>query len=184
MAYLTIQQKADTVGTLRHVSVFLMETLARWTPLTPEFEVKVLFGRHIWEFAQHADALGLRTAELRSSLHFTRPPVAAFQEALDRIAGLETSAERVAGIYGVCLPDLTRRVQNLRNASDRLLDQPSIRLFERMLADYARLDGERHDMLAGIDLGPPPAGWSAPITAALDSVEEFADFRPAKEGVA
>ena len=42
--------------------VALMEIAAAWTPTTPEMEVKVLLGRHIWDFAQHADALGKRPA--------------------------------------------------------------------------------------------------------------------------
>ena len=59
------------LATFRYVAVFLMETAARWTPLTPELEVKLLFGRHLWEFAQHADMLGQRTARAarRPALH-------------------------------------------------------------------------------------------------------------------
>ena len=48
------------IATFRFVSVQLMETVAAWTPTTPEMEVKVLLGRHIWDFAQQADALGNR----------------------------------------------------------------------------------------------------------------------------
>jgi len=37
-------------------------------------EVKLLFGEHIWDAAQHADALGKRTFELRLRLqHSVRP---------------------------------------------------------------------------------------------------------------
>ena len=46
---LTVKQRAETIGTFRYIHVQMMETLARWTPTTPEMEVKVLFGRDIWE---------------------------------------------------------------------------------------------------------------------------------------
>jgi hypothetical protein len=42
------RDRADTIATFRWVSVHLMEMLARWVPSTPELEVKILFGRHIW----------------------------------------------------------------------------------------------------------------------------------------
>ncbi|KPK05001.1 MAG: hypothetical protein AMS20_07585, partial [Gemmatimonas sp. SG8_28] len=59
---MSVRERADWIATFRFISVNLMETLARWVPNTPEMEVKLLFGRHLWEFAQHADAFGKRTA--------------------------------------------------------------------------------------------------------------------------
>lgn len=72
---LILREKAEHLGTFRWLEVFLMETLARWVPTTPEMEVKILMGRHIWDAAQHADALGKRTFELRAPLHYTLTPL-------------------------------------------------------------------------------------------------------------
>ena len=57
---LTVQQRGDNVATFRWIEVRLMETLAAWVPTTPEMEVKLVFGAHIWDTAQHADMLGKR----------------------------------------------------------------------------------------------------------------------------
>ena len=65
---LTVKERGHFVATLRYVHVSLMETLAAWVPTTPEMEVKLLFGEHIWDVAQHADSLGKRTFELRMPL--------------------------------------------------------------------------------------------------------------------
>ena len=54
----SVSDRCRAVATFRHISVTLMETAARWTPTTPEMEAKVMFGRHIWDFAQMADWLG------------------------------------------------------------------------------------------------------------------------------
>ena len=51
----------NTCGSASYRGPWMMETTARWTPITPEMEAKVMMGRHIWEFAQMADALGKRT---------------------------------------------------------------------------------------------------------------------------
>ena len=80
---LSVRERADTIGTLRHIEVFTMETLARWVPTTPDLEAKVVFGRHIWDCAQHADALGRRTHELRAeAIVNSRPPAATPAESL------------------------------------------------------------------------------------------------------
>jgi hypothetical protein len=180
----TIGQKADIIGTYRAISVFAMETLARWTPLTPELEVKVLFGRHLWEFAQHADALGQRGSELRAGLHYTRPPLPAFQAALDRYASATSTGERIEGTYDAFIPELVRRYSAFRAEADPLLDQPTVRILDRILADLPRLCDERHALLA--DITPPvaSAGWVESVGRGLAAPDEFVDFRPSKEAAA
>ena len=179
----SIAEKADVIATFRYVSVFLMETLARWTPVTPELEVKILFGRHLWEFAQHADALGKRTAELRAGLHYTRPPVEAFRVALDEFQALETTGDRVRVVYDVLVPDLAQRYAACLAEADELLDQPTIRLMDRIQLDLARLDSERSDILKDVNLTAPPEGWITGLRRRLADIPEIADARPAR-GVA
>ena len=52
----SVQNRSESLATFRFIHVFLMETLARWVPSTPEMEVNVIFGRHIGDLAQKADA--------------------------------------------------------------------------------------------------------------------------------
>jgi hypothetical protein len=136
---LSVRERADTIGTLRFISVFAMETLARWVPTTPDLEAKVTFGRHIWDFAQHADGLGKRTHELRASLHYTVPPLPAYQAALDALRALEGSGDRLAAFYEAFVPDLERRYQQYLDLTDRFLDEPSVRVVERIVRDLPRL---------------------------------------------
>ena len=150
---MTVRERADTVGTLRFASVFAMETLAGWVPTTPDLEAKILFGRHIWEFAQHADAMGKRTHELRAALHYTPEPLPPYREALEVLRATEGATERIVSFYDVFLPDLEQRVRAFMEATDPFLDEPSIRVMQRAVADYARLAeesratrGERRDM--------------------------------------
>ena len=102
----TIRQKADRVGTFRFISVYLMETLARWMPTTPELEAKVFFGRQVWDFAQHADGLGRRTGELRSPMQWSLHRPTATCGVLQTMAGATGTMERLAGFHDGLLPDL------------------------------------------------------------------------------
>lgn len=139
---LSVSDRARAIATFRFVEVRLMEIAAAWTPSTPEMEVKVMFGRHIWEFAQHADALGKRTFELRRPEQWSLPPAQAFGRLLEEIAGIEDTPGRLGALYDGLLPGLGRRYRSYCDATDRLLDGPSVVVIERILPE---LDRERAD---------------------------------------
>jgi hypothetical protein len=177
---ISVRQRADIVGTYRHLGVALMETLARWVPTTPELEVKTLFGRHIWDLAQHADALGRRAPDLRAPLHNDLPPVAAYATLLDELAGADQTAQRVSGFYDALLPDLARRYERYLGTTDALLDEPTVRILERVMRDYGRL----RDDLAAVraeraDLALHDAGYAQRIAQQAAAVAEITAFRPA-----
>ena len=129
---LTVRERADTLGTVRYASVFAMETLARWVPTTPDLEAKILFGRHIWEFAQHADLLGRRTHELRAALHYTPEPAPDYGAALAALRATEGARERIEAFYDAFLRDLATRYATYLGATDPFLDEPSVRVVERI----------------------------------------------------
>ena len=143
---LILREKAEYLATFRWLEVFLMEMLARWVPTTPEMEVKVLMGRHIWDAAQHADALGKRTFELRAPVHYTLTPLPPYLRAMNELASVEDTAGRVQAVYDVLLPGLAGRYQQYLQNSDSLLDEPSYRVIEGILKDYARMRRESEEL--------------------------------------
>jgi DNA-binding ferritin-like protein len=145
---LTTREKAEHLATFRYLHVFYMETLARWVPATPEMEVKVLFGRHIWDFAQHADLLGKRAYELRAPLHFTLPPTASYTAILEELAACASTEEKLHAVYEVALPHLAQRLRRYVEATDTLQDEPSVRVVERILQDYERMRREFETLMA------------------------------------
>jgi len=141
---LTVKERGQFVATLRYVHVAIMETLAAWVPTTPEMEVKLLFGEHIWDVAQHADSLGKRTFELRMPLQKSLPAADAYVNVLNTIRAIEPTAERLAAMYDVLLPGLVARQRRYVEQTDTLVDAPTVRILERFLADAARMiDGAR-----------------------------------------
>ena len=175
----TIRQKADRIGGFRFVSVFLMETLAAWVPTTPELEAKVLFGRHVWDFAQHADQLGRRTGELRAPLQYSHPPTDGYRRVLDALAGASGTIDRVAACYDAFLPDLERRYRAHLAAIDRLDDEPSVRIVERILTDFPRFRADREAFgRERADLAPVDAGAPARLAALAAAEAEIVGERP------
>jgi hypothetical protein len=143
---LILREKAEYLATLRWLEVFLMETLARWVPTTPEMEVKVLFGRHLWDAAQHADALGKRTFELRAPLHYTLMPLAPYVSLMKDLASIEDTSGRIQAVYDVILPGFATRCQHYLRNSDSLLDAPSFQVVEACLDGYTRMRREREEL--------------------------------------
>ena len=139
----TVKDKAEYLGTLRWVEVHLMETIASWVPTTAEMEIKVLFGRHVWELAQNADALGKRTFELRAPLHYSIAPGSALREALEAARQVSSTEERIVLFYDVILPYVRERYEQYLKRTDELQDEPTARIIERALTGHERMQRER-----------------------------------------
>jgi len=141
---LTVTERGQFVATMRYVHVWLMETLAAWVPTSPEMEVKLLFGEHIWDVAQHADALGKRTFELRLPLQHSLQPVSAYVDLLIELAATTPTPQRLAAVYDVVLPALATRYRRHLGQTDALSDAPTVRILERQLADTTRIVESAH----------------------------------------
>jgi hypothetical protein len=134
----SVVERCNTIATFRRIAIWAMETTARWTPITPEMEVKVTLGRHIWEYAQMADALGKRTFELRQPEHYTLPAAEAYEALMKDVAKTETTAGRIAAMYDGMIPGLIARFQNYIAATDPILDEPTVAIMERIVTDLQR----------------------------------------------
>jgi len=143
----SVRTRADRLATFRSISVQLMEGLARWVPTTPEMEAKVLFGRHIWDFAHHADMLGKRTFELRAPLHYTLPPTEDYQRLLDEVSSATATTDRVGLLYSGFLPGLAQRYGHYLETAYPILDEPSVRIVERISVDLARIREESRELI-------------------------------------
>jgi len=143
---LTVKQRGQNVATFRFIEVRLMEILSAWVPSTPEMEAKLLFGAHIWDTAQAADALGKRTYELRMPLQHSLKPAAGYLQVLDTLASADGAASRIAAFYDVMLPGLAARYGNYLGATDSLMDAPTVRIIERILETGARMMREANKL--------------------------------------
>jgi hypothetical protein len=171
---LTVKERGQFVATMRHVHVSLMETLAAWVPTSPEMEVKLLFGEHIWDVAQHADALGKRTFELRLPLQHSVRPADAYVDFLAELAAIGPTPQRLAAVYDVLLPALAVRYQRYLDRTDALSDAPTVRILERYLADSERMiragDALREELP---DLRLADRQWAEALRAREAAIEDI-----------
>jgi hypothetical protein len=167
---LLVDERGRRIATFRWIAVRLMETVAGWTPTTPEMEVKQVFGRHIWDFAQHADALGKRTFELRLPEQHSIPPTEPYHNVLTQVAALRGTVERLAGLYDAVLPGLEARYQRYLQLTDAVLDEPSIVIVERILTDLARQRRDADRVRRSLTIAPGDPGELRMTEAAIADV--------------
>ena len=119
----------------------MLRALGGWIALTPELPAKLLFGRHVWDCAQHADLWGRRLPELRAPAQQSEPPndrMVKFADLLESAEGPRETLERLAGVYRVLKPHLvTVYARHLANANP-VYEPPTRRILERCLEEERR----------------------------------------------
>ena len=172
----SVDASARLIRSYRYVEERMMRLLAGWIALTPEVPAKLLFGRHVWDCAQHADVWGRRLPELRSPAQQSEPAnerVVAFMDLVESRETPGATPERVTGIYRVLKPHLAAVYARHLADANAIYEPPTRRILQRCL------DEERRHVAAGALIarrfGADPQWqhradeWEHRLLAALDA---------------
>jgi hypothetical protein len=139
--HFSVDDSARRIRNYRYAEERMLRALGGWIALTPELPAKLLFGRHVWDCAQHADLWGKRLPELRAPAQQSEPAndrVVKFADLLESVEGPRETLERVAGVYRVLKPHLvTVYARHLGNANP-IYEPPTRRILERCLEEERR----------------------------------------------
>jgi hypothetical protein len=139
--HFSVDESARLIRHYRYAVERMMRILGGWIALTPELSAKLLMGRHVWDNAQHADALGRRLPELRAQAHVSEPANGAFVAAMDAIEEPELprqTVERVVGIYRVLKPHLLASYEEHLRLANEVYEPPTRRILARCAEDERR----------------------------------------------
>jgi len=139
--HFSAEDSARLIRNYRYAVERMMRILGGWIALTPEVSAKLLLGRHVWDNAQHADALGRRLPELRSRAHVSEPANQAFVAFMDAIEEPERprqTVERVVGIYRVLKPHLLATYEDHLERANEVYEPPTLRILARCADDERR----------------------------------------------
>ncbi len=142
----SVEASARLIRHYRYVEERIMRILGGWIALTPEVPVKLLFGRHVWDCAQHADVWGRRLPELRAPAQESEPAndgVVAFLDLLESAEAPAATPERVTGVYRVLKPHLVAVYARHLTDANGVYEPPTRRILQRCL------DEERRHVAAG-----------------------------------
>jgi hypothetical protein len=139
--HFSVDDSARRIRNYRYAEERMLRALGGWIALTPELPAKLLFGRHVWDCAQHADLWGKRLPELRAPAQQSEPAndrVVKFMDLVESAEGPRQTLERVAGVYRVLKPHLvTVYAHHLANANP-VYEPPTRRILERCVEEERR----------------------------------------------
>lgn len=139
--HFSVEASAARVRHYRYVEERMMRILGGWIALTPELPAKLLFGRHVWDCAQHADLWGRRLPELRAAAQQSEPANAGmvrFMDLLERRERHQETAERLIGIYRVLKPHLIAVYADHLERANPVYEPPTRRILERCVEEERR----------------------------------------------
>lgn len=137
----SVEESARRVRRYRYAVERMMRVLGGWLALTPEISAKLLMGRHVWDNAQHADALGRRLPELRAHAQESEPAGEAFIAFMDALESAETpelTVERLVGVYRVLKPHLLAAYERDLASANAVYEPPTRRILARCAEDERR----------------------------------------------
>ncbi len=104
----TVQQNLELLGRYRYTEIQFMELMGSWAYTMVDPEIKIGFGRHMFQDSVHADLLGKRIPELKGrSQHFhSIPPSDEFVKILEKIWKESDEILRMVGLYRVLKSEL------------------------------------------------------------------------------
>jgi hypothetical protein len=167
----SVGRSTATLHRLAYVKQRLAIMAAAHLPSTPEWELKQALALHGWLDAEDAALLYQRIAELRE------PPPApddvpdeTLERTMDEALAGATSAERIAGSYGVIRPWVRETIERYLADANPLCDQPSARILRIIHADEDRIAEWGHAALDAVRESPEAASadaWRTHIEAFL-----------------
>jgi len=179
---LGVEANARRLHRLAYVEQHCMRVAAAHLLGTPEWEAKILLGRHLYEDAEHHQALRTRIAELRrSEASVDACPDPALDTLMDQLLRAENSAELLGGLYHVIKPALVAAYRRHLDEINPLVDYPTGRVVRQLLAEeseHVELGQRYFDALIGPQQRAAAAGFLAHLAAFLAAAGGLAGDAP------
>lgn len=127
MKTFTVQENLQLLGKYRFAEVQMMELMGSWACTMVHPEIKIAFGRHMYQDAVHADLIGKRIPELkgRSTQHQYISPGDEYVRIVETIWRAEDEASRMIGLYRILKPWVIAALRAHLDSIELPADEPT-----------------------------------------------------------
>src|SRR5262249_31411912 len=161
---LDVRESGRRIVRYQMVSFAVMRLLGGWLAKVPEYELKLEIGRHVWQDAQAAEALRVRSGELRVPADADRRVPVELQRWLDALDQAESPLHFLVGIYRVVKPRLLSAMALHVASTDPVCDAPTLRTLRPLMAELS-------EQIAWGDMAIAAVGMDAGTVAFQDQLE-------------
>lgn len=130
----TVKENSQRLANYRYLEIQLMEMIGGWSHTTPQLAFKATFGYHVYDHAQAGDMLAERLEQLRGGRSFFEPATDDFARLCEHVWLLPDTIDRLIAVYRVLEPHLVSTYVYHADATDPLIDAPSVRLLRQLAA--------------------------------------------------
>lgn len=132
----TVQQNLELLGRYRYTEIQFMELMGGWAYTMVDPEIKIGFGRTLFQDSVHADLLGKRIPELKGrSQHFhSIPPSDGFVRLLEKIWKASDELLRIVALFQVLKPELVAAYRKHLERMELPADEPTANIIQ-LIAD-------------------------------------------------
>jgi len=130
----TVKENSQRLANYRYLEIQFMEMIGGWSHTTPQLACKATFGYHVFDHAQAADLLGERLEQLRSGRTSHEPATDDFARLCEDVWNLDSTIDRLVAVYRVLEPHLVSSYVYHADATDHLIDTPTVRLLRQLAA--------------------------------------------------
>ncbi len=132
----TVQQNLELLGRYRYTEIQFMELMGSWAYTMVDPEIKIGFGRTLFQDSVHADLLGKRIPELKGrSQHFhSIPPSDGFVRLLEKTWKASDELLRMVAIFQVLKPELVAVYRRHLERMELPADEPTANIIQ-LIAD-------------------------------------------------
>jgi uncharacterized ferritin-like protein (DUF455 family) len=178
-----VHQTARLVARYHYIEAQLMRVAAGKLAELPEWEVKCLLGRHLWQDSLHADGWLARLIDLRWPRRAPLSPGEPMRRLMALLDAAPDSSAYLIAVYRQIKPRLLAAYTSHRAACAPLADEPTFELLGRFIAEE---EAQVRQGLALLDTFPTvartgAAEYEAEINTACEAVGSFVDPATAAE---
>ncbi|HAL56303.1 MAG TPA: hypothetical protein DCP63_07480 [Bacteroidetes bacterium] len=132
----SVRENLDQLGKYRYVETECMELMGGWAYTMIDPDIKIGFGRQMFQDSVHADLLGRRIPELkgRSGRHQSITPSDDFVRLLEKIWNNSDELLRMVGLYRIIKPSLVESYRHHLEHLELPADEPTAYIL-RHIAD-------------------------------------------------
>ena len=172
---LTVQRNLELLGRYRYIEIQMMELMGGWAYTIVDPEIKIGFGRQMYQDAVHADLLGKRIPELKGrSAHFHAiPPSDAAVRVIEKIWNAEGDVRRMSGLYRVLKPALTEAYRAHIAMAELPADEPTAYILRHIADEERDQCAWAGKIIARLGDDPGLGAWEKELVAALGEAGGF-----------
>jgi uncharacterized ferritin-like protein (DUF455 family) len=173
---LSVKRNLELLGRYQYIEMQMMELMGSWAFTIVDPEIKIGFGRQMYQDAVHADLLGKRIPELkgRSAHYHAIPPSDRVVRLIETIWKAEGDLKRMAGLYRVLKPALIEAYRNHIAMAEIPADEPTAYILRHIADEERDHCAWAEKVISRLPADPGTGAWEQEMAGSLREAGGFA----------